>query len=211
MMRHVPCSVAEVHDAHVKGHSGVLGNEIADKFAKLAAKQAPSHDILPLWPGRLLRHDLRHWAWLVLSKPSDLPTLFAFESEASRLQQQDRPAPPPPAPGATLLQPKAVEICLTAVSYNALTLLGPGSGSRAPSVGFRFLGRRDLVKAQLREMKVHLVGIQETRLKRVFPRTSTLSCYKRRLRTRAAMHCPLDLQGAPLCSLSWTAGPCHTA
>ena len=165
LMRQVACSVAEVHDAHVRGHSGVLGNEMADKLAKIEARQTSNQDVLPLWPGKLLRHDLRQWAWLVLSQPADLPTLFAFQSEAYRLQQEIRAAPPPPAPGAVLLQPEAVEIRLTMVSYNALTLLDPATGSRAPQVGLRFFGRRDLVKSQLRDMRVHLVGLQETRLR----------------------------------------------
>ena len=165
-MRQLASNVIPVYDSHVAGHSGVLGNEIVDLLAKRATKcvHNDSARVLPVWPAMLMRHQLKEWAWITASAFPDLPTLYAFESEAFRLQRDDRPAPPPPAPGFVTTQPEPVRLCLKMMSYNTLTLLDGETARTAASAGMKVYGRRDVIKEQLQRERVGLVGLQETRL-----------------------------------------------
>ena len=125
LMRQVASAVATVYEAHVKGHSGIFRNEIADKLAKAACKSGfdSSDRWLPKWPADMLTHEPKAWAWLALGQAADLPFLFSLQSEACTLQGLDRPAPPPPA--AQVLAPDEIALQLAVVSYNALTLWVP--------------------------------------------------------------------------------------
>ena len=167
LMRQLACSQAHVVDSHVAGHSGILGNEIADCLAKRATsfRLQDGDRVLPLWPAKLLKHELREWAWAADVSVPDLPSLYALESEASRLQQETRPAPPPPAPGARSTEPESVELSLTLLSYNALTLLDAPGAAAQPAVGLKVFGRRDVIKQQLRHAQVVFAGLQETRIR----------------------------------------------
>ena len=156
--------------AHVRGHSGHLGNELADQLAKRARRQplGDGERLAPLWLSSLHKHPLSRWAWLLFSHGTDLPTLFAMESEASRMQAQDlRPsAAPLPRHQQGRSEETSVAIRLRAVSYNALTLREASmSGSRVLSnVGLRVTGRKELLKRQLSDLRPIFVGLQETRL-----------------------------------------------
>ena len=163
-------ALVQVTPAHVHSHQGVLGNEVADQLAKAAARvNEPSQQrCLPLWPKQLLSHPLRCWAWKHLDVAPDLPTLFACPSEADRLQ-----ACPPRTNAPPLHSPPARDLSghlfvdLRLFTYNVLTLLDPRGGAKAAcegQVGMRMFGKRDLLKQQLEELQVHVVGLQETRL-----------------------------------------------
>ena len=157
---------------HVRGHAGILGNEIADRLAFLASLDfsSPSSRCLPEWPHLLSRHPLPEWTWLLLGRSADLPALMALQGESMRLQQQVRPAPPPPDDGGTAvtLQPSAVH--LRFLSFNVLSLCeADDSRLTARTVsstaqGMKVVGKRDLLKGQFGRLPALFVGLQETRL-----------------------------------------------
>ena len=82
--------------------------------------------LLPDWPAKFLGHPLKAWGWAVLTHQPDIPTLFAFEAEADRLQNMD--ARPTVAPFASAARPLPTIDCVysfTMITYNALTPEGP--------------------------------------------------------------------------------------
>ena len=171
LLRFCACELVQLTHRHVKGHSGVLENELSDQLAKAAARvREPSTDrCLPTWPKKVLTHRLRDWAWSCLRVHPDLPALPALAAEAARLQADVRPAPPPPCNGAGRVSAGEVNLRLGFVSYNVLTLLDPVGACRpyprAPAcTGMRLMGKRDLLKRQFLEAGYHFVGLQETRL-----------------------------------------------
>ena len=196
LMRQLASNMTPVYDSHVAGHSGVLGNEIVDLLAKRATKCVHNDParVLPVWPAMLPRHQLKEWAWITASAFSDLPALYAFESEAFRLQRDDRPAPPPPAPGCVTTQPEPVRLCLKMMSYNTLTLLDGETARTTASAGMKVYGRRDVIKQQLLRECVGLVGLQETRLhqSQIAPDLHSICCMHLPLR-QAHMGLPCGL------------------
>ena len=167
------CLVAcvPVTPAHVSGHSGVLGNEMADQLAKAAARQPedPHQRCLPEWPKLFSQHPLRDWAWKHLDQSADLPTLFAFPSEAARLQQDLPPFNPPSTDGQreVSLQGRLV-LQVRIMTFNVLTMLESATGNATAvgqsAAGMRLMGKRDLIKRQLDTLRVNVIGLQETRL-----------------------------------------------
>ncbi|CAE7695610.1 unnamed protein product [Symbiodinium sp. CCMP2456] len=99
-LRQLVTARCRAHHFHVKGHSGHFANELTDRLAGLARMHEEGYyqRCLPTWPHRLINHKLRDWAWLASSPQCDLPTVYAFESEARRLQH--RPELPTHAPHA---------------------------------------------------------------------------------------------------------------
>ena len=160
----------------VPAHSGVMGNELADALARVARTVPEPFDqrLLPAWPARLVQHRLADWAWLAMSDSADLPSLYAFQSEAARLQCGVEPVyPPPPPVSLPSLQPTAVRMRLTLATFNDLSLLDskPGGSSISevaqgalPAVGMKVVGKRALMKRQWMELGAHLIGLQETRI-----------------------------------------------
>ncbi|CAE7807482.1 unnamed protein product [Symbiodinium sp. CCMP2592] len=155
---------------HVKGHSGALGNEVTDAVAK-TARRLPGDfwcRCLPDWPARLAAHPLALWIWMLPGATADLPTLFAFESEAVRLRAQPPVAHVAPSMGTRLVQPpgKSVHYDITAISFNVLTLRDKTTvrGTTHVPVGLRFMGRRALLQQELAPHRPLFVGFQETRL-----------------------------------------------
>ena len=178
-LRQLAASRVALFHAHVSGHSGSLGNELADQLAKRARRTQddPWCRCLPEWLSRLSVQRLHPWAWASETSIPDVPTLYAFESEALRLQTAaDPPWKPPTAGVRTTLDPSGeVRYTLQIVSFNVLTLLDrkrPAKGQTAsdptsPSkteVGMRLLGRKALLKDMLSAHSPHIVGLQETRL-----------------------------------------------
>ena len=158
-----------VHHAHVKSHEGCVPNELVDQLAKRIRRQGDSvwERCLPLWPSRLFSHPLVAWTWMLARSFHDLPELFAFESEASRLQA----VPPLPEVFRRYDQTPVhfegglVEISITAISYNALTLKDKKSREEPSApVGLRVVGRRAVLIAELQKHSPLFVGLQETRL-----------------------------------------------
>ena len=159
---------------HVHSHSGVLGNEIADVLSKHAAKQWHSYSdrCLPTWPAKLVAHALHPWAWMLLDSTPELPTLFALPAEADRLQRRAQPImAPPEAPVQRGHNPGELRLDIQLMTFNVLTLLdsahavtGQGTGHEQGGAGFRLFGKRDLIKRQLEEYGLHVVGLQETRV-----------------------------------------------
>ena len=169
------CAVAQVEitPGHVRSHTGVLGNEVADVLARHAAQQWENcyQRCLPSWPARLAAHPLRAWAWKLFDTAPDLPTLYAFPSEARRLQQSCQPVAPPPKRGQrTSTVYGQLTLDFRSLTLNVLTLLDPAakttvSASSAPSaVGMRIMGKRDILKRQLLAHNIAFAGLQETRL-----------------------------------------------
>ena len=157
---------------YIPGHAGHLGNELSDCFAKWTRvhQLSPADHLLPQWPSRLARHPLAEWAWLVIAPASDLPRPFAFEATAACLQRRairQRKAPVMgETPPSQATEPVVFDFkCMT---YNVLTLLDPTAPRRvqvAPQVGMKIAGKRHLVVEQCHAAGIHLLGLQETRLR----------------------------------------------
>ena len=159
-------SFLTIFHRHVSGHSGVLGNELADCMAKHARRLADSQECcLPAWPAQLYRHPLWAWAWTLAKPAHDTPTLFAMESEADRLRAMPRATEVAPNMGLRKIQPptSAVKYCLVCITFNVLTLRGAPNGSQVEA-GLRFLGRRAILMRELASHQPTFVGLQETRL-----------------------------------------------
>ncbi|CAE7269223.1 R1 [Symbiodinium microadriaticum] len=154
---------------HVKGHSGQLGNELCDELAKHCRRRPPASDqvMLPEWPARVFAHPLKSWMWLAASGSSDLPTLFAFESEALRMQSSPLPTLSDPSMGfvAAPSSSEPVQLSCTFMSYNVLSLYDPHSSGKGPrGPGMRVVAKRDILKQQVTQLGVLFLGLQETRL-----------------------------------------------
>ena len=176
-LRQCLAPLVEITPVHVRGHAGVLGNEIVDVLSKLATKEhhCPYVRCLPTWPAKLACHVLHPWAWQAFDPGSDLPTLFSVPSEADRLQRLMPDIHVPPKDGQPCQQVAGrLQMKLTVVSFNVLTLLDKTAAPAAPTivteegvlaeVGFRLFGKRDLVKRQFDQIGVHVAGLQETRV-----------------------------------------------
>ena len=171
-LRHLATARTPVTHHHVHGHSGHFANEVTDRLAKFAGRQVePYHDrCLPEWPCHLICHPLAEWAWLQQAPQADLPTVFAFESEASRLQQC--PELPAKGPQAGVQHHHSVQTEVTCqwscISYNVLTLKDkPGRNTDVfvyEQAGMKITGRRAVLKQSLDEYSPLFVGLQETRL-----------------------------------------------
>ncbi|CAE7219920.1 Pol, partial [Symbiodinium sp. CCMP2456] len=171
LLRQTLTTRVPVSHRHVKGHSGVLANELCDQLAKRARRHPESlYDrLLPTWPARWACHPLKQWTWLVHAQSSSVPTLTALEAEAHRLQAQ---VPVVQAPTAGLqinrFSAAEVEFSCTFVSFNTLTLFDPavpaGRRPRTEQQGLLISGKRDLLKSQFTKAKVWAAGLQETRL-----------------------------------------------
>ena len=172
-LRQLACAGALLTHEHVRAHAGHVANELCDELSKQARRlpAACCGDMLPCWPGRLLRHPLREWAWLPHQGSLDMPTLFAFESEADRLQRADLVGPAGPCLGFTGTGPSAqpAELRLCLVTFNVLSLLDPTSGTGMGNVvsgqGMRVIAKREILKRQFLAQDVLLAGLQETRLR----------------------------------------------
>ncbi|CAE7725799.1 unnamed protein product [Symbiodinium microadriaticum] len=140
--------------------------------------QAPedSHNrCLPLWPSILFKHPLCAWAWMAHLRSPALPTLFAIESEAHRMQSQQLHSVQAPSFGIkqTCQIGKGIAFSFKLVSYNTLTLFDPTAAKGRAArehVGLMIRGKRDLMKQQFLHANTWLIGLQETRL----PETGTL-------------------------------------
>ncbi|CAE7942908.1 unnamed protein product, partial [Symbiodinium necroappetens] len=168
-LRQLAAQRVSLTHAHVKGHSGQLGNELCDELAKHCRRRPPASDqvILPEWPARVFEHPLKPWLWLTASSSSDLPTLFSFESEALRMQSSPLPTLSDPGMGfvATPSSSEPVPLCCTFMSYNVLSLYDPHyTGKGQGGQGMRVVAKRDILKQQLKQMGVLFLGLQETRL-----------------------------------------------
>ena len=169
ILRQTAQALMPVHHRHVAGHRGTLGNEVADCLARIASHDRSSeHErCLLTWPRLLAQHELRGWAWCALCPQPDLPRLFSFSAEASRLQLQQRAAVPPPSDGTTHFPPAQLSVHLSLLSYNVLSLHDTADKSgppTAPLVGMRLMGKRDVLKRQLLDQGILFTGLQETRL-----------------------------------------------
>ena len=167
----------QVGHRHIPGHAGVIENELVDQLSKFARK-APedSHNrCLPLWPSILFKHPLCAWAWMAHLRSPALPTLFAIESEAHRMQSQQLHSVQAPSFGIkqTCQIGKGIAFSFKLVSYNTLTLFDPTAAKGRAArehVGLMIRGKRDLMKQQFLHANTWLIGLQETRL----PETGTL-------------------------------------
>ncbi|CAE7351216.1 unnamed protein product [Symbiodinium microadriaticum] len=160
-----------ISHGHISGHAGHLENEYADQLAKQARRVSEDlyERLLPRWPAYFLQHPLRAWGWAAAAHHPDIPALYAFETEADRLQRLDqRPKTAPfPSPPQVVSRSAPIVDCIfniTAVTYNALTMRDPAPSKTDPRVGMRVIGRKALLKDQLAQFKPLLIGLQETRL-----------------------------------------------
>ena len=111
--------------------------------------------------------------------------VFVLESEAARLQTTPPSLIAPPAPRGTRRTSGAatapLSLDVSFMTYNVLSLLDRGANcsdarpGADPAVrgeascarfgcGLRVMGKRDLLKSQLADLRVHIAGLQETRL-----------------------------------------------
>ena len=133
-LRQLASTRLSLFPAYVPGHQGDVGNELSDALAKQARLRPTSTAdiLLPTW--QLAQHPLLPWAWLASQPTMDLPTLFAMESEAARLQGRPTVSRPPPCIGLhapTVPASLLVALRVKAVSYNVLTLLDKPSWPRS--------------------------------------------------------------------------------
>ena len=166
-LRHLAQARLHVQHRHVKGHAGQLENEYADQLAKKARREPADvyNRMLPTWPAVFLCHPLKQWGWITAAPPVDLPALYAFESEADRLQTLDARASQ--APFSVEHKPPPQIACVyqfAVISYNTLTMRDPAEKKGEAKVGLRISGRKALLKHQFAEHRPLLVGLQETRL-----------------------------------------------
>ncbi|CAE7878516.1 PETs, partial [Symbiodinium microadriaticum] len=173
ILRQVLATKVLVSHHHVKGHSGHFANEFTDRIAHLARQHEDSYycRCLPMWPCQLVSHPLAPWAWLQHKPQHDLPTAFALESEAHRLQLC--PDCPQRAPQAGLHMyddtTGLVVFDWVCITYNVLTLKDKPAQDRRNQdgeqpAGLKFLGRRAVLQRSLAELTPLFVGLQETRL-----------------------------------------------
>ena len=168
-LRQLACQRVNLDHAHVKGHAGQVCNELCDELAKRHRRHVQSLDqeLLPTWPAQVFGHPQCEWLWLAGLACRDLPTLFAFESEAIRMQCHPRLPRDDPAlgfvPAPQTSTPVPLQFAL--MSYNVLTLYDPKkAGQPHLGVGMRVKAKRDIIKRQLHEHRVLLLGLQETRI-----------------------------------------------
>ncbi|OLP92715.1 hypothetical protein AK812_SmicGene25476 [Symbiodinium microadriaticum] len=172
VLRHLATARTAVTHHHVQGHSGHFANELTDRLAHTAGRHAePYHNrCLPEWPCQLVRHPLAAWAWLQQAPQADLPTVFAFESEAHRLQRSPELPLQGPKAGIQHHPPEQKEVTCrwSCISYNVLTLKDkPGRNTDViayEQAGMKLTGRRAVLKQSLDEFSPLFVGLQETRL-----------------------------------------------
>ncbi|CAE7750038.1 unnamed protein product, partial [Symbiodinium sp. CCMP2456] len=171
LFRQIAMRRTDLRHAYVPGHRGETGNELSDALAKRArlCPRTCEERVLPQWPSLLVQHPMFAWAWLVAHPTPDMPTLYAFEAEADRLQHTTPSDRPPPSLGLHVYQPKPtrpVHYHLCAMTYNVLTLLDkhPGTTGVRQPVGMRLHGRRHLLIRQVRDRQVLFLGLQETRV-----------------------------------------------
>ena len=167
-LRQYVSAMCPVHYSHVKGHSGALGNEATDAAAKTARRTADDvwNRCQPTWPGQLALHSMMAWIWTLAAPVADVPTLFAFASEAHRLRETPTlPTQPPTLGIRTLHRPQSqITFDFSCVTFNVLTLR-EGKPRKPPChAGMRVLGRKALLSRELGPHKPLLVGLQETRL-----------------------------------------------
>ena len=160
-----------VQHAHVKGHSGCLGNELCDQLSKHTRRAPPTGPdrMLPLWPHLWWQHRLWQWGWMAHPSDATLPVLAALQTEATRLQALTT-TPPVPRMGTQTVRQRATTLLydVKVLTYNVLTLFDPeipkGRATRQGQVGLLISGKRDVLKRQFLQQDVWLVGLQETRL-----------------------------------------------
>ena len=175
-LRQIAAGRVAVSHAHVSGHSGSLGNELADQLAKLARRQTddPWNRCLPSWLPALAAHPYHPWAWTHVT-PWDVPTLYSLEAEAFRMQQQVRLPWKAPTTGVqNHREPEGeVTFSLCFLSFHVLTLLdkvrpptasGPPGPLETQAAGMRVVGRKELLRRLLADHAPHIIGLQETRL-----------------------------------------------
>ena len=174
--------------AYVEGHAGVLGNEIADKLSKQAAKSKRfSHglcrevDTLALWlQGGAARLPWAGLAFQSLKGHPSVPPLnttdLGGETDHAGLASFDLLAPFMPlhlrqaTPAAEDGSPKAAceyKLALTVAAYNVLSLLPPrfdGRPATSNEVGLAFqTGAPAILERQLHAHGVHVALLQEAR------------------------------------------------
>ena len=168
VLRQYLAQMVPVSYDHVKGHSGVLGNEATDAVAKTARRGTGEfwNRCQPDWPAALRWHPLASWTWLLAKPERDMPTLFAFESEAERLRLLSEQPRTAPHLGVRMEQPQGETVCYSysCISFNVLTLKDKGTTHTAYRAGMKVLGRKGLLQQELRHHSPFLVGLQETRL-----------------------------------------------
>ena len=158
------CRVDLSHD-HVAGHAGDVGNELCDELAKHCRRQLPSSDqsILPTWPSTLFQHPLKAWSWMLGVPSPDLPTLFALEAEAYRLQRSPSLPRKDPVLGFTA-HPSSnvpVEVRAVVMTFNVLSLYDPkGPGCVVAGQGMRVVAKRDVIKRQLSSLEFYCAAFK---------------------------------------------------
>ncbi|CAE7442934.1 unnamed protein product, partial [Symbiodinium sp. CCMP2456] len=151
-LRHIAAQLCPLWHDYVAAHAGHIENELSDQLAKQARRGPRNYydRVAPTWPAQLAKHRLLPWAWMLFDSYFDLPTLFAMESEAGRLQQTDDRPSQAPSPGVVSKESGSCTVVMDfkAVSYNVLTLRDSkthGDGP-LPAAGMRITGKKELLK-----------------------------------------------------------------
>ena len=174
---------------HVAGHSGLVGNELADLCAKSAAKGrdlgtlAWDVDGGPDWwqGGGYL------WSWCgVVCRwamgDDALPPPLGSDLSTGRDLHADvhpdvlQPFLPDPARCLNADQLFSAQLCLRMASYNALSLAGESTGQKDESLAFR-PARPAMLASQLEAHGVHCAAIQEARTQEGFLYTGSFLRY----------------------------------
>ncbi|CAE6938018.1 unnamed protein product [Symbiodinium natans] len=168
-----------VDHRHVRAHEGTFPNELTDVLAKVVRAFPVEHDqrCLPTWPRNMVFHPLRDWAWRFFDFQVALPTVFALETEALRLQHRTSHEPVRVPQIATVdlarqASEETVALQMLFASINILTFRDEqtrAAAGQASTMGLRVQGRQAFVIHQLLERRVWIAGFQESRL----PHSST--------------------------------------
>ena len=169
ILRQCAQSVCTLIGRHIPSHSGFAGNELADILAKYAGRCPEPDEIVnrPSWPSRLVKHELAEWAWMALGSHHDLPALGALEAEAGRLfaEAAVRPftfyASNCADDGFSKTVSGDIGVQLRLCTLNALSLR---DWDDMPQ-GLALTGKRALLKSQFLRSRLHVVALQETRIK----------------------------------------------
>ena len=155
-----------VYHAHVRAHQGILLNEIADAVAKLARVEAPA----PPDSGKLMYltaslSNVGHIWWLFCNPQfqNQLPAFskhtgvfqWSSKTQAAKLHQQIQESL---TFGRGKEEGNYTQCHFRFASYNVLSLLDP----QPPPLN-KETGRARLLREQVQDQGIHLIGLQECR------------------------------------------------
>ena len=153
-------SVTDLSTDHVRAHLGHPWNELADSLAKRQAKRTDGSP-QPEWPLAFHADRERQREWLEMATPEEkaaYPTMTPKGLSAPPAIINAEPHHFVPEFRETA---KKTKIEINACTFNARSFVEPKHTGRQQH---RKVSRITAIRTQLADMKIHLVGMQESRL-----------------------------------------------